>query len=369
MWPMPHFLPLCVLLLRTNPDWYGPGEEVVISAEVDAPTGTVSVERVEAEIYDSDRQREVISLQPVRGTGGASPLRFEGRYRAPAQGGYYVILARAMGRSGGCRSSEASRPYSACAATGHPYSGVSGLLPSWLTERVLDLEATVHVDVAREGEYLCSVSLLDGTGNKVAALARTAHLQPGKQVMRITIPWGDVCCLQAGWPLSPGRCSIAGRLGSRRSARSSDGEWRESCCTCRVRTLISAKSFAMQVDYEGCSDETTQAIHCHHSGTRAFSLWRGAFAPWCASRRRISSRCGVAQSRLRWRLWAVCSPKSRWQWCPEPAARCCAFWWRRAKRSKRDQLLIELDDTGIRRAGRARRAQPGSAGAATGGGS
>ena len=187
------------LALRTNLDWYGPGEEVVVSAEVVAPTGTVSVESVEAEIYDSARQREVISLQPARGTGGASPLRFEGRYRAPAQEGYYVILARAMGRSGSVALERGEQAVFGVRGDGASLSGVLGLQLAGESES-LGLEATVGVDVAREGEYLCSVSLLDGTGKKVTTVAHTAHLQPGEQVMRIRIPGATVAASQWDGP-------------------------------------------------------------------------------------------------------------------------------------------------------------------------
>jgi hypothetical protein len=175
------------LALHTNLDWFSPGEEVVISAEVVAPAGTVSVERVEAEIYHSARQGEVITLEPVQGSGAANAMRFEGRYRAPGQGGYYMVLARAVGASGSLALERGEQAVFGVRGDGASLSGAWGLQPAG-ENKSLGLEANVGVDVAREGDYLCSVSLLDGTGEEVTTLAHTAHLQPGEQVMRIRIP-------------------------------------------------------------------------------------------------------------------------------------------------------------------------------------
>jgi len=181
------------LLLRANPEWCEPGGEVTISAELTTGAGVARVEQVEAEIYGPDRTREVISLQAVQGRGEKGPLRFEGRYRAPARGGYYVAMARAAGLSGDVAFERGEQVV-------FGVRGDRAALSGRLTLRAepapgnkwRGLEATVGARVMREGEYLCSVSLLDGGGERIVALAHTARLQPGEQDLRIMIPGATI---------------------------------------------------------------------------------------------------------------------------------------------------------------------------------
>jgi hypothetical protein len=203
------------LTLGTNEAWYNPGDEVVISAEIVAPAGSVAVDRVEAELYDPARQRELVTLQPVHGKGRGSSLLFEGRYRAPAGAGYYVILARAVGRRGNLPLERGEQAVFGVRGDGASLAGAYSLRPEPAGEnKWLGLETTVGVQVAREGEYLCSVTLLDGAGERVVTLAHTARLEPGEQTMTIEIPGSTVSASGRDGPYRLGEVILLDVLGA-----------------------------------------------------------------------------------------------------------------------------------------------------------
>ena len=118
---------------------------------------------MEAEIFSPARQRQVVFLQPLPATGEGGLLRFEGRYRPRAQGGYYVVMARAVGRSGNIAFERGEQAVFGVRGDGASLSGVLELRavpPAASKQR--GLEAMVGIQVKREGDYLCSVTLLDG---------------------------------------------------------------------------------------------------------------------------------------------------------------------------------------------------------------
>ena len=190
--------------LGASPEWTAPGSEVVISAELRAPAGTASVDGVEAEIYGSDRQRRLSRCSRCSVPGRRAPGATRGAIERQPRGDITSSWRAQPAVTGVCRLNGVNRLCLECAVTDTP-SGASepasqdGRRPSRC------LEATVGAHVTREGDYLCSATLLDRAGNKVCTLAHTAHLGAGQHVSTHIIPGAKHRRRQTGRSVSTGR--------------------------------------------------------------------------------------------------------------------------------------------------------------------
>ena len=208
------------LQASTDRPWYQPGEQVTISATLTAAGATAVLSEVQVDIYSPSKQQGRSTLRPpttlhltpaLTSTVREAGITLVGRYDAPAEGGYYVLLARALGEYGKERLERGEALTFGVYGDGARLSGVYGLVPGQpdADGRLGSLEATVGVSVRREGDYLCSVALADHAGRRVTTVAQPVHLFPGEHSIAISLPGQTIAALGQEGPYRLGEVILS----------------------------------------------------------------------------------------------------------------------------------------------------------------
>ena len=185
------------LRIATDREWYRPGDVATITATISDSEATSKIREVMVSIYPPDRSPLTLPLSHVPEAKTVGSQVYEASYTIPGDGGYYVLLCRAVGQRGAEvmeRGAEAIIGVSTLAARllPPPTLAIEEANGGRISERAV---AKIGVSVHTEGDYLVSVTLKDGGGRRVATVAHPTHLGPGDQV--VTVPLGALARSEA----------------------------------------------------------------------------------------------------------------------------------------------------------------------------
>ncbi|MBN1399403.1 MAG: alpha/beta fold hydrolase [Anaerolineae bacterium] len=171
------------LTVTTDQEWYQAGETLQIRASLSDPGKESGLLTMSCTVHRPDGLRETIRLErPSQTDGEGSP--YAGVYRLPEDQGYYVLEVRALGRRDGYRWERSVLCVVGAAARRAilrpPHAlQVDPIQPSGSS-------AQIGVSAYVAGDYLVSITLLDGEEQTLATIAHPTHLEPGEH--RVTVP-------------------------------------------------------------------------------------------------------------------------------------------------------------------------------------
>jgi len=177
------------LEVHTDRPWYRPGEQVTISATLAAAGTGAVLSEVQVVVYSPSKKPTTLPLRPaltdtLKGTGAT----YVGSFPAPAQGGVYVGLVRALGQEGKWPLERGAEVTFGVYGDGARLSGAYALELDQAEGELRGLKATIAVSVKREGEYLCFATLVDRFGQRVTTVAHPVHLGPGEHSIALPLP-------------------------------------------------------------------------------------------------------------------------------------------------------------------------------------
>jgi hypothetical protein len=171
--------------IESDRAWYRPGERMTITVTVGHGAEPIAVSSVQVSLYGMDGQITRFDMLPAEEPDAETPLAWRGQLSAPAQGGYYALLARAGGGVSGVRWERGAEGLVGVMGGGAQLDGSYRIQGD-------GEQAAIHVGVrvAQAGDYLISLTLrpVDDGANVRILPAHPVRLGVGSHSVAVPAP-------------------------------------------------------------------------------------------------------------------------------------------------------------------------------------